>query len=119
MAGIGPGLYFAQRLLLEQQAASVGLVPCAVGETRISDWQEGSENWCNTVNRTKAALAGATDARLAGLLWHVFTPAANDECRLHTRDVFHGTQCFVLCALSSCASLSTVTALSSNALKHQ
>lgn len=64
-------MLFAQQLLLEKHAASVGLVPCAIGESTVSEWQEGSENWSNTVNRAEAAAAAASDGRLAGLLWRV------------------------------------------------
>lgn len=68
VAGIGPGLLFAQHMVKEQ-SARIGLVPCAIGETSISDWQENGDIWSNTIQRTRDALATDPNAQLKGLLW--------------------------------------------------
>lgn len=62
---------FARHLLRSLPSVGcVGLIPCAIGETSISDWTEGGPLWKNTIQRTKQALAEARHAHVAGLLWY-------------------------------------------------
>ncbi len=45
----------------------IGLIPCAVGGTRIDRWVEGGDLWSNAVKRAKIALKSG---KLKGILWH-------------------------------------------------
>ena len=40
---------FAQQVLEENLSSCVGLIPCAVGGTEISEWQEGEQLYEETV----------------------------------------------------------------------
>jgi hypothetical protein len=66
-AGVGPGRSFAQELRRAHPEWEIGLIPCAVGGTRLDKWAPGSELFQNAVARTKQALAGG---ELCGILWH-------------------------------------------------
>ena len=46
----------------------IGLVPCAIGGTNISEWKKGSFLYDQTVGRTQAALQGGGVIR--ALLWY-------------------------------------------------
>ena len=43
-AGVGPGLSFAETVLRHRPTTRIGLVPCAVGGTRIGLWRNGIPN---------------------------------------------------------------------------
>ena len=45
----------------------IGLIPCAVGGTRIDRWMESGDLWSNAVKRAKIALKSG---KLKGILWH-------------------------------------------------
>ncbi|CAN4095354.1 unnamed protein product [Withania somnifera] len=69
VCGIGPGMSFANSILKnDPNIGVIGLVPCAVGSTNISQWSQGSFYYNQTVNRTRAALEGG--GRLRALLWY-------------------------------------------------
>eukprot|EP00850_Spirogloea_muscicola_P017482 SM000151S01470 [mRNA] locus=s151:60349:61828:+ [translate_table: standard] len=87
VCGVGPGLVFAAELLRLQgqgasavvaavdglarkpSAATVGLVPCAIGGSAIDEWSRGGEYYQSMVARTKAALE-ADGSQLRTVLWY-------------------------------------------------
>ncbi|PHT32458.1 putative carbohydrate esterase [Capsicum baccatum] len=67
--GIGPGVSFANSILKnDPNIGVIGLVPCAVGSTNISQWSQGSFFYNQMLNRTRAALQGG--GMLRALLWY-------------------------------------------------
>ncbi|KAF5817549.1 putative sialate O-acetylesterase domain, SGNH hydrolase superfamily [Helianthus annuus] len=67
--GIGPGMVFASWLLRKDSSVEVvGLVPCAVGGTNISEWARGGQLYNGLIGRAQAALEGGGTIR--GLLWY-------------------------------------------------
>lgn len=66
--GIGPGMSFANTVLAKDPSIGViGLVPCAVGGTKISEWKRGGKLYSDMIKRTQTALSGG--GVLRGLLW--------------------------------------------------
>ncbi|KAI9201448.1 hypothetical protein LWI28_023682 [Acer negundo] len=54
---VGPGMPFSNAVLTKDpNFGVVGLVPCAIGGTNISEWKKGSFIYGQTVGRTQAAL---------------------------------------------------------------
>ncbi|XP_070047939.1 probable carbohydrate esterase At4g34215 isoform X1 [Nicotiana tomentosiformis] len=69
VCGIGPGMSFANSVLKnDPKIGVIGLVPCAVGSTNISQWSKGSFNYNQMLNRTETALQGGGTVR--ALLWY-------------------------------------------------
>ncbi|XP_071686875.1 probable carbohydrate esterase At4g34215 [Rutidosis leptorrhynchoides] len=69
VCGIGPGMAFASSLLEKDSSIGVvGLVPCAVGGTNMSEWAPGGELYERLIKRAKGALEGGGTIR--GLLWY-------------------------------------------------
>lgn len=67
--GVGPGMPFANTLKKEDPNIGViGLVPCAIGGTNITQWTRGSWLYNEMIRRTKAALQGCGTIR--GMLWY-------------------------------------------------
>lgn len=55
--GVGPGMAFANSVLeRERGIAEIGLVPCAVGGTNITEWRRGSSLYNQLMLRAQAAL---------------------------------------------------------------
>ncbi|KAF3446607.1 hypothetical protein FNV43_RR11787 [Rhamnella rubrinervis] len=54
--GIGPGMPFAHELLAEDPSSYgiVGLVPCAIGGTKIDEWAKGTQLYNEMVRRAQA-----------------------------------------------------------------
>ncbi|KAI3684673.1 hypothetical protein L6452_33898 [Arctium lappa] len=68
VCGVGPGMAFASSLLRKDSSIGVvGLVPCAVGGTNISEWGRGGSLYKQLIRRAEAALEGGGTIR--GLLW--------------------------------------------------
>ncbi|KAF8024566.1 hypothetical protein BT93_F1669 [Corymbia citriodora subsp. variegata] len=67
--GIGPSMAFANAILGQDRSlGSVGLVPCAIGGTRISEWERGTFLYDQLMRRARAATnAGGT---IRALLWY-------------------------------------------------
>ncbi|CAO2833961.1 unnamed protein product [Amaranthus hypochondriacus] len=65
--GVGPGMGFAHGLLIlgGSEIGSIGLVPCAVGGTKISEWGRGTVLYDQLVRRAKAA-----GGKIGGVLWY-------------------------------------------------
>mmetsp|Transcript_28003 Transcript_28003/g.66512 ORF Transcript_28003/g.66512 Transcript_28003/m.66512 type:complete len:264 (-) Transcript_28003:356-1147(-) len=70
VCGVGPGMPFANQLLSMGFTDRIGLVPCAIGGTRIDLWQEGGKLFTNMVHRTLTAIAERPNSRLCGLVWY-------------------------------------------------
>ncbi|WOL04298.1 hypothetical protein Cni_G13019 [Canna indica] len=68
--GVGPGMPFAHALLLWARARArrppaIGLVPCAVGGTKIEEWGRGTALYEGMVRRARAA-----GGKLAAVIWY-------------------------------------------------
>ncbi|XP_009589316.1 probable carbohydrate esterase At4g34215 [Nicotiana tomentosiformis] len=67
--GVGPGMSFANTLLKrDQNIGVIGLVPCAIGGTNITQWARGGCLYNEMIRRTKAALQSGGTIR--GMLWY-------------------------------------------------
>ncbi|KAL5714056.1 hypothetical protein ACHQM5_016068 [Ranunculus cassubicifolius] len=67
--GVGPGMAFANAIQeMVPKIGSVGLVPCAIGGTNISEWRRGMKLYNQLVYRTKASLEGGGTIR--AMLWY-------------------------------------------------
>ncbi|EEF52343.1 probable carbohydrate esterase At4g34215 [Ricinus communis] len=67
--GIGPGMAFANAVLTKDPAIGVvGLVPCAIGGTAISQWEKGGFLYDQLVQRTRVALYSG--GVLRAMLWY-------------------------------------------------
>ncbi|XP_078153448.1 putative carbohydrate esterase At4g34215 isoform X3 [Carex rostrata] len=69
--GVGPGLSFANWIrepVKEGGWRLIGLVPCAVGGTRIQEWSRGSVLYQQMIGRTKAALTSG--GKIGAVLWY-------------------------------------------------
>jgi hypothetical protein len=65
--GIGPGIPFAHEMLKDDPKITIGLVPCAVGGTKLSRWVKGADLYEKAVSRAKVA---AQSGVIEGVLWH-------------------------------------------------
>lgn len=66
-AGVGLASEFAREVLKADPTVTIGLIPCAVGGTKLDQWKEGEGLYKTAVARTQAALK---NGKLAGILWH-------------------------------------------------
>ncbi len=66
-AGVGLCSQFAREVLKKNPDATIGLIPCAFGGTRIDEWKPGSKLYDNAIARTKEAMKKGV---LSGILWH-------------------------------------------------
>ncbi|CAN4115160.1 unnamed protein product [Withania somnifera] len=67
--GVGPGMPFANTLKRkEPNIGVIGLVPCAIGGTTITQWVRGSWLYNEMIRRSKAALQGG--GTIQGMLWY-------------------------------------------------
>ncbi|GAU36539.1 hypothetical protein TSUD_316650 [Trifolium subterraneum] len=66
--GVGPGMVFANYVLEKNlEFGLVGLVPCAIGGTNISEWEKGKVLYNHMMKRVKASLNDGGSVR--ALLW--------------------------------------------------
>jgi hypothetical protein len=68
--GVGPGMSFANALLRSGRAGApvLGLVPCAVGGTRMAEWGKGTRLYDDMLRRARVAVE--TGGRIGALLWY-------------------------------------------------
>ncbi len=73
-AGVGPGKSFGIEMAKKNPDVVIGLIPCAVGGTSVSQWQKGAPStgrwgrlYDNAIRRAKIAMH---DGVLKGILWH-------------------------------------------------
>ena len=75
IAGVGPGLKFAQEILKHvNKGVKIGLVPCAVGGTSINKWKTGAYDdrththpYDDAITRIKQAMQNGV---VMGVIWH-------------------------------------------------
>ena len=67
VAGAGLAASFARMVADRDKDVKIGLIPCAVGGTRIDRWIEGGDLWSNAVARTRVALKSG---KLKAILFH-------------------------------------------------
>lgn len=66
--GVGPGLAFANSVVEKNPGFGVvGLVPCAIGGTNISEWERGKVLYSHMMKRVQASLRDGGSIR--ALLW--------------------------------------------------
>ncbi|KAA8537796.1 hypothetical protein F0562_027624 [Nyssa sinensis] len=69
ICGVGPGMPFASAVLeRDSRFGIVGLVPCAVGGTGVSEWLRGTRLYDDLVRRAGAALEDGGTIR--AILWY-------------------------------------------------
>ncbi|KAJ4895713.1 hypothetical protein Rs2_22507 [Raphanus sativus] len=66
--GVGPGMPFANRVV--NRFGYVGLVPCSIGGTKLSQWQKGQFLYEETVRRAKAAMVASGGGSYQAVLWY-------------------------------------------------
>ena len=67
VAGVGLCSEFARHVVKKDPKVIVGLIPCAFGGTKLSEWMPGSRLYSNALARTQVAMQSGT---LVGILWH-------------------------------------------------
>ncbi|KAK9667110.1 hypothetical protein RND81_14G233800 [Saponaria officinalis] len=82
--GVGPGMAFANKVMArvgDGACVTLGLVPCAVGGTQISEWARGAELYENMVKRAKAAVEGEDGGGgIKAVLWYQGESDCLKEC---------------------------------------
>jgi hypothetical protein len=72
--GVGPGMAFAERLREARPSRPIGLIPCAVGGSRIDDWVSGVRHDQTGIYAYDAMLERVKMAKkqgkLKGIIWH-------------------------------------------------
>ncbi|KAI4316667.1 hypothetical protein L6164_024623 [Bauhinia variegata] len=66
--GVGPGMAFANEAV-RARIGEVGLVPCAIGGTRISNWTRGSPLYNNLVRRATESVKDGSGT-IRALVWY-------------------------------------------------
>lgn len=67
IAGVSLGSTFGRVIADRDPAIHVGLIPCAVGGTKIDQWKKGGKLYTNAITRARIATEKGT---LQGILWH-------------------------------------------------
>ncbi|CAI9786829.1 unnamed protein product [Fraxinus pennsylvanica] len=76
--GVGPGMSFANEVLERDPCAGViGLVPCAIGNTSITEWKQGSYLYNQLLKRANAALKDG--GKIQAMLWYQGESDSVDE----------------------------------------
>ncbi|GKV04554.1 hypothetical protein SLEP1_g16704 [Rubroshorea leprosula] len=69
VTGVGPGMAFANAVLTRDRTlGTVGLVPCAIGGTSITQWNKGGYLYEQLVRRAKMAVQSG--GAYAAMLWY-------------------------------------------------
>ncbi|MCL7043319.1 hypothetical protein MKW94_002049 [Papaver nudicaule] len=69
LCGVGPGMAFANTLRQKDRNIGViGLVPCAIGGTRISQWARGTQLYNMFITRSQKSLTEG--GRIRAVLWY-------------------------------------------------
>ncbi|WNR46119.1 sialate O-acetylesterase [Paenibacillus roseipurpureus] len=66
LVGVGPGLSFARTIKPFMDGESIGLIPCAVGGTKIERWISKGDLYREAVSRARSAMQRG---KLSGILW--------------------------------------------------
>ncbi|KAK4374384.1 hypothetical protein RND71_005061 [Anisodus tanguticus] len=83
--GVGPGMSFANTLKRDSNIGVIGLVPCAIGGTNVTQWARGGWLYNEMIRRTKAALQGGGTIR--GMLWY---QGESDAINLEDAQLYKG-----------------------------
>ncbi|KAL5847335.1 hypothetical protein ACOSQ3_010859 [Xanthoceras sorbifolium] len=85
--GVGPGMAFANELLLANSSKTgvVGLVPCAVGGTKISQWLKGTRLYGELVRRANVSVSEGGVIR--AILWY---QGESDTVRKEDAEAYKG-----------------------------
>lgn len=67
LVGVGPGMAFAKAMAGADPGKTIGLVPCAVGNTSLNHWARGGDLYEAAVRRGLAAMQSGT---MRAILWH-------------------------------------------------
>jgi hypothetical protein len=67
IAGVGIARAFGRVLAAANSAATIGLIPAAVGGTSLTEWKPDGKLYADAVRRARAAMKAG---RLRGILWH-------------------------------------------------
>ena len=67
IAGVGLGIDFAKTMRESDANVAIGLIPCAVGGTRLDQWSRGGKLYDAALARARA---GQQAGELKGVLWH-------------------------------------------------
>ena len=67
IAAVGPGLAFGKAMARANPAVKIGLIPCAMGGSKIEEWAPGSRNLTAMQERMREAQKAGV---LKGILWH-------------------------------------------------
>ena len=70
-AGVGPGLSFAEAIATKEPKVQIGLVPCAIGGSKLQLWMKGGRLYEDAVRRARLALGVKISApvMLKAALW--------------------------------------------------
>ena len=83
-SGINLAESFAD-LYAKDKGVEVGIIPCAVGGTRIEKWKKGSELFENALNQVELA---RKTSEIAGILWHQGeSDTAPDRCEVYEENL--------------------------------
>jgi hypothetical protein len=67
IAAVGPGLAFGKAMAQANPAVKIGLIPCAMGGSKIEEWAPGTKNHTAMLDRMREAQKAGV---LKGILWH-------------------------------------------------
>jgi hypothetical protein len=85
VAGVGPGLAFAQKMLAfeKNKDVKIGLIPCAVGGTSIDMWQPGKDAYEGQYypydDAIKRLHVASQDGVIKGIIWHQGESDSSEE----------------------------------------
>lgn len=70
-AGVGPGLAFAEAIAAQSPKVQVGLIPCAIGGSKLQLWMKDKKLYADAVRRARLALGVKTSVPvvLKAALW--------------------------------------------------
>jgi hypothetical protein len=85
-ARLGPGMAFARTLVAQEPEMLIGLIPCARGDTTITEWQRSLDDNSLYGSCLKRARAASPMGELAGILFFQGESDAVDALRFPDRD---------------------------------
>lgn len=80
-AGVGLGFTFGKLRAKSNPAITVGLIPCAVGNTSLDQWQPGGPLYENALRRARLA---KESGKLKAILWHQGEAECGSEANAST-----------------------------------
>ncbi|HRJ70631.1 MAG TPA: sialate O-acetylesterase [Terrimicrobiaceae bacterium] len=74
--GLGPALSFGKTVAAADSGKTIGLIPCAVGNTPLERWEKGGDLYDAAIRRWRAA---SSSGILRAILWHQGESDSNGE----------------------------------------